>query len=501
MEGDVVIRTDPRDGSIYIGGEYHSSTGLEPWRCPTLYKLDKEGNPIWTAWNWTGPIVGTDRYRLVSDSAVRQLQVAASGDLVVGGWSDGGNSCFLNQPYDLTIRRKASKFGDSTWGAGVLSVAHIMKLDSETMELQGGCTWLTYNPTENKPNSCRINSLNELSDGRVVFTGGSTFGLIESPDAWVEAWWTAYQRDPAQAKVKGGLISPSSALILTNSSSPPSCPGSATKSLPSRGTKSSSPAKPRNGRNAMASMSPPLPSMPSNPNSGAANPMVTSCSSTPENENFPHLSFLRPPYSRREPPCPESLRLHGSLGTRRQATPLRRCPNPEARWQPLSQLLFRRTKIREITILSEADLLGDDFTLHSKGGIQCLFNRMAPKPGMELKVPGGTLGGNLKDGPLDVTIEGFAGWKIIKDAKNPTLVAKTIGFVSIHGKKAKMEGITTFRFDEKSPKWSMSSKCIFKGKDLGLPSNQHGDIQLQLYTNSPVSKQTPNFPSTELKFE
>ena len=158
-------------------------------------------------------------------------------------------------------------------------------------------------------------------------------------------------------------------------------------------------------------------------------------------------------------------------------------------------------KSGEITILSEADLLGDDFTLHSKGGIQCLFNRMAPKPGMELKVPGGTLGGNLKDGPLDVTIEGFAGWKIIKNAKDPTLVAKTIGFVSIHGKKAKMEGITTFRFDEKSPKWSMSSKCIFKGKDLGLPSNQHGDIQLQLYTNSPVSKQTPNFPSTELKFE
>ena len=158
-------------------------------------------------------------------------------------------------------------------------------------------------------------------------------------------------------------------------------------------------------------------------------------------------------------------------------------------------------KSGEITILSEPDLLGDDFTLHSKGGIQCLFNRMAPKPGMELKVPGGTLGGNLKDGPLDVTIEGFAGWKIIKDAKDPTLVAKTIGFVSIHGKKAKMEGITTFRFDKKSPKWSMSSKCIFKGKDLGLPSNQHGDIQLQLYTNSPVSKQTPNFPSTELKFE
>jgi hypothetical protein len=182
----IPVQTDPRDGSFYIGGEYHSSTGLEPWRCPTLYKLDKYGKPVWTAWNWTGPIVGVERFRLVSDSAVRQLKVAASGDLIVGGWSDGGNSCFLNQPYDLTIRRKASKFGDSTWGAGVLSVAHIMKLDSQTMELKGGCTWLSYNPTENKPNSCRINSLDELADGRV------------------ESWWTAYQRDPAQAKIKGG---------------------------------------------------------------------------------------------------------------------------------------------------------------------------------------------------------------------------------------------------------------------------------------------------------
>ena len=242
--------------------------------------------------------------------------------------------------------------------------------------------WLTYNPTENKPNSCRINSLNELSDGRVVFTGGSTFGLIESPDAWVEAWWTAYQRDPAQAKVKGGPYFLSSALILTNSSSPPSCPGSATKSLPSGEQSHPRRQSQRNGkRNAMASIPPPLPSMPSNPNSGAANPMVTSCSSTPENENFPHLSLPRPPSSRREPPCPESLRLHGSLGTRRQATPLRRCLILRQDGNRYPNFFSGERKSGEITILSEADLLGDDFTLHSKGGIQCLFNRMAPKPG------------------------------------------------------------------------------------------------------------------------
>tara|TARA_A100001037_G_C15025917_1_gene578623 strand:- start:362 stop:1021 length:660 start_codon:yes stop_codon:yes gene_type:complete len=158
-------------------------------------------------------------------------------------------------------------------------------------------------------------------------------------------------------------------------------------------------------------------------------------------------------------------------------------------------------KSGDLTILSEPDLLGDAFTLHSKGGIQCVFTRMAPKPGMELKVPGGTLGGNLKNAPLDVTIEGFAGWEILKGAKDPTLTAKTVGFVSIHGKKARMEGVTTFRFDDKSPKWTMASKCTFQGKDLGLPASQHGDIHLQLFTNSPVSKQTPGFPSTELKFK
>ena len=417
-----MIRTDPRDGSIYIGGEYHSSTGLEPWRCPTLYKLDKEGNPIWTAWNWTGPIVGTDRYRLVSDSAVRQLQVAASGDLVVGGWSDGGNSCFLNQPYDLTIRRKASKFGDSTWGAGVLSVAHIMKLDSETMELQGGCTWLTYNPTENKPNSCRINSLNELSDGRVVFTGGSTFGLIESPDAWVEAWWTAYQRDPAQAK---GLISPSSA-CFNELSYPRARVGDQVFAVQGDKVILTGKAKEReeHGLNVPTFAVNAL-----NPNSGAANRWLLMLIDTRKMKTFLTFPSFASLFSQGTS-LPEASDYTGlwELGgkQRRYAAALilrqdgNRYPN----------FFSGERKSGEITILSEADLLGDDFTLHSKGGIQCLFNRMAPKPGMELKVPGGTLGGNLKDGPLDATIEGFAGWKIIKDAKDPALVAKTIGFVN-----------------------------------------------------------------------
>ena len=189
--------TDARDGSIAFGGEIHSGTGLEPWRSPLMYKLDREGKVIWTAWNWTGPVVGTDRFRLVSDSAVRLLRLGSGGDLIVGGWSDGGNSVFFRQPYDLTQTRPHSKFGDSVWGAGVLSVAHIMCIDPDTMELKGGTAWLSYNAYVNTPNSSRLSDLHQLPDGRVLITGGSSSGLIETPDAWVKAW-------SAGGSVKGG---------------------------------------------------------------------------------------------------------------------------------------------------------------------------------------------------------------------------------------------------------------------------------------------------------
>ena len=196
--------SDPRDGSFYLGGEIHSPTGLEPWRSPLLHKFDAEGRPVWTAWNWTGPIVGTERFRLVSDSAVRQMRLGAGGDLIVGGWSDGGNSVFFRQPYDLTEARPSSRFGDSVWGAGVLSVAHIMRLDTETMELKAGTTFLAYHAFVNKPGSARLSDLHQLPDGRVVFCGGSGYGLIETPDAWVRAWSVEHAEAPETARVKGG---------------------------------------------------------------------------------------------------------------------------------------------------------------------------------------------------------------------------------------------------------------------------------------------------------
>lgn len=195
---------DARDGHLYIGGEYHSGTGLEPYRNPFMHKIDSSGRVVWTAWNWTGPVVGHQWFRLVSDSAVRQVAMSQRGDVLMGGWSDGGNSVFTRHPLDLTRGHGRAGFGSSVWGAGVLSVGYVQRLDTQSLEVKGSVQLTAFLPASNKPNGARIEALTDTADGSVVVLGGTAFGMIETHDAWVESWFAAHQRDPAAAKVKGG---------------------------------------------------------------------------------------------------------------------------------------------------------------------------------------------------------------------------------------------------------------------------------------------------------
>lgn len=193
----------PKQDSYYIGGEYHSPTGLEPWRNPVLYKLDKDGKAKWTAWNWTGPVVGVTDLRLVSDSAVRDIRFDKNGDLLIRGWSDGGNSVFLRQPYDLEKPTSKIGFAGTIWGANVLSVTYLIRMDGDTQEVKAFTRWLAYLPLDDKPNSASIKDYDVLDDGRVAMTGGSAFALIETHDAWVTSWWRESQENP-YAPPKGG---------------------------------------------------------------------------------------------------------------------------------------------------------------------------------------------------------------------------------------------------------------------------------------------------------
>jgi hypothetical protein len=69
--------------------------------------------------------------------------------------------------------------------------------------LKGGSAWLAFEPFRDTPGSATLRDLGALADGRVVFTGSTWYGLIKTPDAWVEYWLVANQRDPPTVKARG----------------------------------------------------------------------------------------------------------------------------------------------------------------------------------------------------------------------------------------------------------------------------------------------------------
>jgi hypothetical protein len=196
----------PKTGAIYFGGSYRSGTGLEPYVNPYLYKLDATGKHVWTAYGWTGPIVGVDQHRLVADSAVTKVRVAEDGRLTLTAWSDGGNTVLGCQPYDLRQDAKCGGFCSSTWGAtGGLTVriAHLINMDPDTMEVSSFTRYVGYIPTSDIPTLINIYDSWRLPSGEVAVTGGGWTGFVESQDAWIKSWWAEHRTD-AHALAKGG---------------------------------------------------------------------------------------------------------------------------------------------------------------------------------------------------------------------------------------------------------------------------------------------------------
>lgn len=195
----------PETGAFFMGGENHSGTGLEPWRSPWLRKYSPDGKIEWTAYDWTGPVVGVAFLRLVSDSAVMGVSMGGDGNLLLRGWSDGGNSVFTRQPYDLREPVPMGGWCASIWGASVLSVPYLIRMDPDTQEVYGVTRYNSYLPTKNKPNSITIRDVTTTAGGDVVLTGQSAFGFVETHDAWVTPWIHEY-RENEFATAKGGTF-------------------------------------------------------------------------------------------------------------------------------------------------------------------------------------------------------------------------------------------------------------------------------------------------------
>ncbi|MCX5684204.1 MAG: hypothetical protein NT049_11030 [Planctomycetota bacterium] len=195
-EGDRVklLAANPQDGAFLHGGDRNTRTNKEPWRQPFLNLFAADGQKQWTVWNWDSKSVGSDQKKLESDSACRAAAWAANGDIIVGGWSDGGNSVFTREikDVDAPLPKGLPGYGMTCWGMrGANSIAYLMRFDPKTFQMRAWTLWVAYvpqDPTDPKkggnPNFAKISRLEVLPDGSIFWFGQAATGLVETPQAW-----------------------------------------------------------------------------------------------------------------------------------------------------------------------------------------------------------------------------------------------------------------------------------------------------------------------------
>lgn len=190
------LAVDPTDGGFYYGGDRNTHTGKEPWRQPYLYRFDASGNRVWKLWEWPpkslrdGMADGYDG--LVADSSPRTADLSSSGDLWVGGWSDGGNSVFSFQPTDASKPVPKAPLEMSCWGMkGANSIAHVMRIDPRTPQVLAHAHWVAYVPMNfqeermrGAPNGARIRQLKAHPSGALGLVGGAASVLVQTPNAF-----------------------------------------------------------------------------------------------------------------------------------------------------------------------------------------------------------------------------------------------------------------------------------------------------------------------------
>lgn len=186
--------------------------------------------------------------------------------------------------------------GFSAWGAGVLSLAYVIKIDTKTYRVLGGTSWMAYQQTANKPNSARVNALASASDGSVCFAGSSTWGLIQTGNA-----------------IGGGEPGGEFVAVLNDdcstlrfSSAMPACGQTIVDDSSADRARWAIASGQLNGkpvalflcgateRNTSYDQNPPPPSTPASPNSAAATPTATPFFSTSRNNFSPPISCALP---------------------------------------------------------------------------------------------------------------------------------------------------------------------------------------------------------------
>jgi len=116
----------PKTGRFTQVGDWMSSTGREPYRCPRLIISRPDGTTYKNLLGWRGRFFCPNHFHLVADSAVRRTAYDKHGNLFYSTWSHGGNNCCGRFPYDAErhIPNAMNTPGSSTY-------CFVVKLDPE----------------------------------------------------------------------------------------------------------------------------------------------------------------------------------------------------------------------------------------------------------------------------------------------------------------------------------------------------------------------------------
>jgi hypothetical protein len=119
---------DVRNGCVWRCGDHQWGTGHEPYRCPYVFANRPDGWRL-TLWNPDGPFVGGATGN-VADSGITRVRIEPNGDLICGGWADGGNTVFGAEPLDVLrgINRKGFGSGHTT---GAARVGHLFRVSAK----------------------------------------------------------------------------------------------------------------------------------------------------------------------------------------------------------------------------------------------------------------------------------------------------------------------------------------------------------------------------------
>jgi hypothetical protein len=166
-------------GLTAYASEHHWPTGHEPWRCPYVSIDNLDGTGYLTLYNWPGPVVGGVT-GAVADSPLYGARFDHNGNLVLIGWSDGGNSVLHCEPLDLTQPISSPGLGMSGAGvAGAMSFGYVVRVSTTTWRTIGGTMLCGRNP-QFGPGSVRVGDAQSAIDDSLMIIGSSAWGFPQT---------------------------------------------------------------------------------------------------------------------------------------------------------------------------------------------------------------------------------------------------------------------------------------------------------------------------------